>query len=260
MIGLVMAGGRGTRMKKGDSSINHDNNNNNNNSSSSSKPEKLLYKYKKPLVAHVIEALEQSHCFEQIFVAVSPHSPKTKSYLQKNFCGGSSSSNNNNVCIIDTLGHGYSQDLGHALHIIHHRSSGSSSNTSPPHTNSKSVHTGVLVVPGDLPLLDAKLILDITTKYNSDNTLTSFVIRLSFLESLGFTSTDFVISCNTNNNANQLRCAYTGISMINLQKFVKYNPTESLPENYIILDNKNIALNINTTKDYDTLLQLFGTF
>ena len=43
MIGLIMAGGKGTRMD--------------------SDEEKLLLPYKKPVILHVVDALEQSNCF-----------------------------------------------------------------------------------------------------------------------------------------------------------------------------------------------------
>ena len=46
MIGLIMAGGKGTRMQ--------------------SDEEKLLLEYKKPLILHVIDALKNSNCFEKI--------------------------------------------------------------------------------------------------------------------------------------------------------------------------------------------------
>ena len=46
MIGLIMAGGKGTRM-------NLDN-------------EKLLLKYKKPVILHVVDSLNDSKCFSQI--------------------------------------------------------------------------------------------------------------------------------------------------------------------------------------------------
>ena len=47
MIGLIMAGGKGTRM-------NSDN-------------EKLLLKYKKPVILHVVDSLNDSKCFSNIF-------------------------------------------------------------------------------------------------------------------------------------------------------------------------------------------------
>ena len=45
MIGIVMAGGKGSRMKLNE--------------------EKLLLKYKKPVVLHVADALSDSGCFSE---------------------------------------------------------------------------------------------------------------------------------------------------------------------------------------------------
>lgn len=84
MIGIVMAGGRGTRMK--------------------SNQEKLLFDYKKPIILHVIDALKNSKCFSKIVVTTSPHTPKTKKLLT-----------NIGIETIETSGNGYSNDLNHAL-------------------------------------------------------------------------------------------------------------------------------------------------
>ncbi len=64
MIGLVMAGGKGIRM-------NLDN-------------EKLLLKYKKPVILHVIDSLKNSNCFSKIISITSSNSPKTKKLLEEN--------------------------------------------------------------------------------------------------------------------------------------------------------------------------------
>jgi len=84
MIGLVMAGGKGTRMK--------------------SNEEKLLLQYKQPLVLHVIDALKNSNCFEKIIAATSPNSPQTKKLLV-----------GNNITIIETSGEGFVIDLNNIL-------------------------------------------------------------------------------------------------------------------------------------------------
>lgn len=84
MIGLVMAGGKGTRMK--------------------SNEEKLLLPYKQPLVLHVIDALKNSNCFEKIIAATSPNSPQTKNILLEN-----------NITIIETSGEGFVTDLNNIL-------------------------------------------------------------------------------------------------------------------------------------------------
>ena len=84
MIGLVMAGGKGTRMK--------------------SNEEKLLLNYKQPLVLHVIDALKNSNCLEKIIAATSPNSPQTKNILVEN-----------NITIIETSGEGFVTDLNNIL-------------------------------------------------------------------------------------------------------------------------------------------------
>lgn len=80
MIGLIMAGGRGTRMNM--------------------PGEKLLLEYKKPLILHVIDALKDSKCFSKIIAATSDHSPRTNELLMYQ-----------GVEIIKTKGEGYVTDL-----------------------------------------------------------------------------------------------------------------------------------------------------
>ena len=87
MIGLVMAGGKGSRMKI--------------------QQEKLLLKHIHPTILHVLFALQNSNCFSKILVATSPHSPKTKEMLQ-----------NAGFEIINTPGNGYVEDLNLILRSI----------------------------------------------------------------------------------------------------------------------------------------------
>jgi len=84
MIGLVMAGGKGTRMDISN--------------------EKLLLEYKKPVIFHVIDALKNSHCFSQVIVATSPNSPDTKHVLEQN-----------RIETLSTPGNGYVNDLNFLL-------------------------------------------------------------------------------------------------------------------------------------------------
>ena len=84
MIGIVLAGGKGTRMQ--------------------SSEEKLLLKYQKPLILHVAKAMKDSQCFSKILFLTSKNSPKTKELLLKN-----------NFKIIDTPGIGYVEDLNLVL-------------------------------------------------------------------------------------------------------------------------------------------------
>ena len=191
MIGLVMAGGKGTRMNLDD--------------------EKLLLKHKKSVILQVIDSLTNSNCFSKIITLTSPNSPKTKKLLQEN-----------NVEIFDTVGKNYVEDLNSILKII---------------------DDDVLVTSGDLPLLDKEIIQTIVNHYLPQNIWTSILVTENFLNSLGLKSEYDV------NFANQ-KCHYTGISLVNSKKI---SSIENLNENYIIIDDKRVAFNLNTKEDYDLL-------
>ena len=194
MIGLVMAGGKGTRMDISN--------------------EKLLLEYKKPIIFHVIDSLKNSHCFSKVIAATSQNSPDTKQALEQR-----------GIETLTTSGSGYTNDLNFLL---------------------QSMDGFVFVVSGDLPLLDEKIIQDITEKFNSESVWTSFLVSKKFLNSLGLESSLLV-------NSDNIECTYTGISIINVNKLGLGNWPSPVKENYIILDDKRIAFNLNTKKDYELL-------
>jgi adenosylcobinamide-phosphate guanylyltransferase len=191
MIGLVMAGGKGARMN-----LDH---------------EKLLLKYKKPIILHVVDSLKDSNCFSKILALTSSNSPNTKILLQEN-----------NIEIFDTDGIGYVEDLTLVL---------------------QSTNDSVLVTSGDLPLLDKEIIRQIVNHYDPKQIWTSILVTNKFLATLGLES-DYSIY-----HSNQ-KCNYTGISLINTSKI---NSSEDIDENYIIIDDKRIAFNLNTKRDYELL-------
>ncbi len=186
-----MAGGKGTRMN--------------------SDSEKLLLKYKKPVILHVVDSLKNSNCFSKILAVTSSNSPKTKKFLQEN-----------NVETIETSGNGYVEDLNSVL---------------------QEIDDVVLIVSGDLPLLDEDIIKKIVNEYDSKKIWTSILVTKNFLTSLGMKS-DYSIS-----DDNKL-CHYTGISLVNSDKI---SSLENIDENSIIIDDKRIAFNLNTKEDYDLL-------
>jgi adenosylcobinamide-phosphate guanylyltransferase len=173
--------------------------------------EKLLLKYKKPVILHVVDSLKNSNCFSKIFTITSSNSPKTKKLLQEN-----------NIEIFDTPGIGYVEDLNLVL---------------------KSIPDVVLVTSGDLPLLDQQIIQKIVSQYDSQNIWTSILVTNKFLTSLGIQS-DYSIIFN-----NQ-KCNFTGVSLVNADKISSF---ENIVENYIVIDDKRIAFNLNTKQDYDLL-------
>ena len=136
MIGLIMAGGKGTRMN--------------------SNQEKLLLKYKKPVILHVLDALRNSNCFSKIIAATSSNSPETEKLLQES-----------EIEVISTSGKDFVTDLNLVL---------------------TQLQDSVFVTSGDIPLLDEKIIKEIVDNYDSKNVWTSIMITQTFLNSLGIKS------------------------------------------------------------------------
>ena len=191
MIGLVMAGGKGTRMNLDD--------------------EKLLLKYKKPIILHVVDSLNDSKCFSKILALTSSNSPMTKKLLEQN-----------EIDIFDTDGIGYVEDLSLVL---------------------QSTNDSVLVTSGDLPLLDKEIIRQIVNCYDPEKTWTSILVTNNFLAKLGLES-------NYSIHYDDQKCNYTGISLVNANKI---SSSENISENYIIIDDKRVAFNLNTKQDYELL-------
>jgi len=191
MIGLVMAGGKGSRMEF-------------------PAPEKLLLEYEKPIIFHVIDSLNDSYCFSKVFAATSSNSPDTKFELEQI-----------GIETLDTSGDGYVNDLNFLL---------------------QKMGGAIFVVSGDLPLLDKEIIQKLV-KFNTESIWTSFLVSKKFLNSLGLESNLLI-------NYGDIDCVHTGISIINADKIQNL---DQVKENYIILDDKRIAFNLNTNKDFELL-------
>ncbi len=191
MIGLVMCGGRGTRMKV--------------------PQEKLLLTYKKPVIQHVISALQESGCFYKVVAATSHNAPRTWEFLT-----------NLGIHTMDTAGKGYVYDLNQILH-----------NFDEP----------VFVTSGDMPLLDAEIIKKIIQLVDTNNVWTTILVSKDFLDSLHLKPEYSVIY-------EKKQYSYSGISIVNPSKL---SGMLSVDESYVKLDDKRIALNLNTKEDYDLL-------
>jgi len=186
-----MCGGKGTRMNL--------------------PQEKLLLKYKTPIIQHVINALQESGCFSKIIGATSSNAPKTSEFLKSL-----------GISMIQTEGNGYVNDLNRIL---------------------QNFDEHVFVISGDMPLLDAKIIKKIVQLADVKNTWTVVLLSKNFLDSLHI-KTDYLITYN------KKEYSYSGISIVNPTRLSGMKPVD---ESYVILDDKRIALNLNTKQDYDLL-------
>lgn len=127
-----------------------------------------------------------------------------------------------NVDIFNSSGIGFVEDLNSVLKII---------------------DDDVFVTSGDLPLLNKKIIQKIVNQYNPQKIWTSVLVTDKFLISLGLESNYFI-------NFENQKCHYSGISLINSKKITSL---DKLDENYVVIDDKRVAFNLNTKNDYNLL-------
>ena len=186
-----MCGGKGTRMELPE--------------------EKLLLKYKKPIIEHVLNAFKNSGIFSKVVCVTSNNAPKTHKFVS-----------DLGVDIIKTKGSGYVNDLNESLIKFDEL---------------------IFVASGDMPFLDSEIIQKIIKLVNEKNVWTSILVRKNFLQSLGLEAEFFV-------NWNNEECAYTGISIVDPSKIKNM---QHVPESYIVFDDKRVAVNLNTQKDYDLI-------
>ena len=136
MIGLIMAGGKGTRMDTNE--------------------EKLLLKYKKPVILHVVDALQNANCFSKIIALTSLNSPNTEKILKET-----------GIDILPSRGESFVSDLNEILQQLDEM---------------------VFVTSGDLPLLDSQIVKTIIDHHEEEQTWTSIVTTIPFQKTLGIKS------------------------------------------------------------------------
>ena len=94
-----------------------------------------------------------------------------------------------------------------------------------------------------MPLLNAKIIKKIVQLVDINNTWTTVLLSKKFLDSLHMKTEYLVIY-------NKKEYSYSGISIVNPTRL---SGMKHVVESYVVLDDKRIALNLNTKQDYDLL-------
>ena len=202
MIGLVMAGGKGTRMQLNDE-------------------EKLLLNYKnKPVIMHVVDALQNSNCFTNIIALTSSNSPKTEKILKES-----------GIDIVSSSGHDLVSDMNEMLIQL---------------------DDFVFVTTGDLPLLDSEAVKKIVERSHTDEIWNSVVTTGSFQKSLGTSSDSAIRYSNIENNSDNV-FVQTGINIVNATKITNLKP---IKEYFLVFDDKRVGLNLNTKNDFELLSRL----
>jgi adenosylcobinamide-phosphate guanylyltransferase len=166
------------------------------------------------MVERVISALASSDRFDRIVAAVSPNTPNTNEFLKSK-----------GIETIETAGEGYSQDLSHLL--------------------SKLKPQKVVVVPGDIPLLNSQIVNKILNIIEDDDDdrqeeqepAISIILEKGFVEQIGVKPSIVLMN----------QYCHSGITIFN----TKAVGTEPVKERYLVMNRKEIALNVNTKEELE---------
>jgi adenosylcobinamide-phosphate guanylyltransferase len=225
IYGVLMCGGKGTRIK----------------STCDSKTEKPLIRIKnKPLIEYLLNSLNQTNSFEKMFAAVSNNTQKTREFINANF--------QNKIVLLETAGIEYSKDY---LKVIKYFKNTKLKKEKEKEKESKKI----LFLPIDLPLISPEILKHIIQIPQEKPCLTIIVER-DFVKNHGITPSLYEIMFNQKN------CCYSGISLIDVSKIYvgDSKKVQLIEEEYVILNNIEIACNINTFKDLKMAENLMENF
>jgi adenosylcobinamide-phosphate guanylyltransferase len=172
------------------------------------------------MVERVVLALSGSGRFDHILAAVSPNTPKTNELLKSK-----------GIETIETPGEGYSNDLSYLL--------------------SKLKPQRVMVVPSDIPLLNSQIISEILDVIDNSSIgssrkekrrAISIILEKGFVERTGAKPSIVVVD----------QYCHSGITIFNAMSV----GTEPVEEYYLIMNRKEIALNVNTKEELELAKKL----
>jgi adenosylcobinamide-phosphate guanylyltransferase len=163
------------------------------------------------MVERVISALAGSDRFDRIVAAVSPNTHKTNEFLKSK-----------GIETIETAGEGYSQDLSRLL--------------------SKLRPQKVMAVPGDIPLLNSQTVNEILNNIINDDRqekepATSIILEKGFVEKIGVKPSIVLMN----------QYCHSGITVFNTMAV----GTKPVQERYLVMNRKEIALNVNTKEELE---------
>ena len=173
------------------------------------------------MVERVILALAGSDRFDRILAAISPNTPKTKELLKSK-----------GIETIETPGEGYSNDLSHLL--------------------LKLKPQRVMVVPSDIPLLNSQIVSEIidvidnssigsSTTRKENGQAISIILEKGFVERTG-AKPSIVLD----------QYCHSGITIFDTMSV----GTEPVEEYYLVINRKEIALNVNTKEELELAKKL----
>ena len=191
----------------------------------------------KPVVSHVIDVLLGSDQVDTVVAVVSQsNAPLTRRMLWDRYHNSSNDAGNDDdddgsIRMVDSAGAGYSEDLGSAMrHVLQNKYRG--------------IRDGVLVVSGDMPLLDRAVVASVSARY-ARGAWTSIVTSREYAGLWGM-SLEYEVAVDGT------ACCYTGVSLVD-PAVVEPDAHGEVPQRHVMVDDHRIAFTLNTMQDYDRL-------
>jgi GTP:adenosylcobinamide-phosphate guanylyltransferase len=185
------------------------------------KIEKPLLKLNgRTMVELVFDALLNSEEFYKIVAVTSRNTPMTSTYIATKL--------SRKVDLIETSGIAYPCDISVVLNIFR------------PYT--------IFVVGCDLPLLRLRDIKKILSQHRPEHACTSVVSDKRFVTSLGINPSIIV-------RINARQYCHTGISIFDSSKICG---TDRVDEHYVVINQKGVAVNVNTRSDFEIAQKLMS--
>ena len=169
----------------------------------------------KPFIEHILLSLKNSKQFDKIIAAASSNSKATLNYLKKH-----DYYNKGFLEVLETSGIDYSNDLMSALE-----------NLKP---------AIVFVMPSDMPLITPNLVRKIISSWKGNKRSISIVMDKEFILKLDLLPNLLIKLLNK-------EYFHSGITIFNSYKI---QAGQIVKEHYIVLNDQNLAFNINTKRDY----------
>lgn len=175
----------------------------------------------KPMISYVLNALIDSKCFNYVWVTVSKNTVNTKIYLNEHY---------RSVKVIDTHAIDYVYDLNYALKYIH---------------NNMYRAEPILITAADLPLLDCNIVKYIIDMYEYYSKNDAWIVIVVSTKPLRY------MQVSSKLQVNGMDKYYSGISIVNPRVLdnIIYNIHNNIREEYMLIDDVRIAVNVNTMDD-----------
>jgi GTP:adenosylcobinamide-phosphate guanylyltransferase len=168
------------------------------------------------MVERVLRALVGFGQFEKIVAISSLNAPKTTGFLRSHYYSSSGL-----IDVVETNGISYSKDLSIVV--------------------DKFKPSRVFVVSADLPLLNPKIVQDIAVRSMPNFPCMSVVLEKLFVERIGIEPSITIL-------IGEKEYSHSGITILDSSKI---NHDRILEEHYIVMNKKELAVNVNSTRELE---------